>query len=239
MNKRVILKSVFTLIFIFSATALIAKDTIVLSTHLTKGRYDYEVTFIIMQEAFKRNGLNLILEPLPAARALIKAESGETDGDAHRIYGLIEKKGLHNLIRIPEIQQIVHDYAWAKKDLNLKNGWSDLSPYKVAVHFGTVFVSEKARAHAKEVNAVGTTDQLFRMLDIGRVDLVIATPSNADILKTELRNSGIRRIDPPLTSLAIYTYLHKKHRTLVPKIAKALHAMKMDGTYQRLMQNIQ
>ena len=86
MNKRVIMRIVFTFIFVFSATALIAQDSIVLATHLTKGRYDYKVTFIIMQEAFRRNGLNLILEPLPAKRALIEAESGRLDGDAHRIY---------------------------------------------------------------------------------------------------------------------------------------------------------
>ncbi len=238
-NKRVIFKWVFTLFFISSTTPLIAEDTIVLSTHLTKERYDYKVTFTIMQEAFKRNGLKLILKPLPGLRALVEADRGRTDGDAHRIDGILEKKGLHNLIRIPEIQQVVHDYAWAKKDISLKNGWSELSSYTVAVHLGTVFVSEKAKAYAKWVAAVGTTRQQFKMLDAGRVDLVIATLSNADILKTELRDSGIRRIYPPLTSLPIYTYLHKKHSTLVPKIAESLQAMKMDGTYQRLIQNVQ
>ena len=239
MNKRIMFKVVLTLFFMFSATPIIAEDTIVLSTHLTKGRYDYKATFMIMQEAFKRNGLKLILKSLPGLRALEDADRGKTDGDAHRVHGIIEKRGLHNLIRIPEIQQVVHDYAWAKKDISLKNGWSELSSYTVAVHLGTIFVSEKAKEYAKWVATVGTTRQQFKMLDAGRVDLVIATPSNADILKSELKESGIRRIYPPLTSLPIYTYLHKKHSTLVPKVAEALQAMKMDGTYQRLIQNIQ
>ena len=75
--------------------------------------------FIFVKTPVKRNGLKLILKPLPGLRALVDADRGKTDGDAHRVYGIIEKKGLHNLIRIPEIQQVVHDYAWAKKDSTL------------------------------------------------------------------------------------------------------------------------
>jgi len=229
-------------ITLFSATPLIAlaQNSIVLSTHLTKGRYDYQVTFIVMEEAFKRIGFKLIINPMPGSRSLLQADEGKTDGDAHRIFDLIEKKGLKNLIRIPEVQQVIHDYAWSNKDLDLNNGWSDLSPYSVGVHLGTVFVPEQAKKHAKYVWPVNNTEQMFKMLVADRIDLVIATPSNAGILKSKtFRNSGIRRIEPPLTSLDIYTYLHKKHRDLVPRVAESLHNMKIDGTYLKLIQGIQ
>jgi len=240
MNKLFISKTILIVIFLFSSHPLLAQDSIVLSTHLTKGRYDYKVTFIIMEEAFKRNDLKLELQPMPGSRSLQQAEDGKTDGDAHRIFDLIKNKGLHNLIRIPEIQQVIHDYAWSKKNLNLDNGWSDLSAYTVGVHLGTVFVPAQAKKHAKFVWPVNNTEQMFKMLITDRLDLVIATPSNADILKTEaFKNSVIRRIEPPLTSLDIYTYLHKKHRDLVPRVAESLHTMKVDGTYRKLIQSIQ
>ena len=74
------------------------------------------------------------------------------------------------------------------------------------------------------------------MLNAGRFDLAISAPSGAVHLKSpKYASSGIRRLEPSLRSFPVYTYLHKKHANLVPLVAGALHMMKLDGTYERLL----
>jgi len=41
-------------------------------------------------------------------------------------------------------------------------------------------------------------------------------------------------LNPPLARPSFYTYLHKKHKNLVPKLAAVLKKMKSDGTLQAM-----
>ena len=45
----------------------------------------------------------------------------------------------------------------------------------------------------------------------------------------------VRMLQPPFKVSAMYMYLNKRHAALVPKVAKALVAMKQDGTFQRII----
>lgn len=216
----------------------LAVDTIVLSTHMIKDSYNFNTTKVIMAEAFQRVGRKMTLKSTPGNRALHEAETGTTDGDAHRIYGILEIKKLKNLIRIPETQQTISTYAWSKTITKIDNGWDSLKNLHVGVYLGSALLNKLAKKYAKTVTSAGTTEKMFRMLDRGRFDLAISAPSGAVHLNSsEFANSGIRRLEPALRSFPVYTYLHKKHAALVPLVAEALHMMKLDGTYERLLKS--
>ena len=213
-----------------------AEDTIVLSTHMIKDSYNFNTTKVIMAEAFRRVGIKMTLRPTPGNRALHEAETGITDGDVHRIYRILEIKKLKNLIRVPETQQTISTYAWSKTITKIDNGWDSLKDLHVGVYLGSALLNKLAKKYAKRVSSVGTTEKMFRMLNGGRFDLAISAPSGAVHLNSpEYTNSGIRRLEPALRSFPVYTYLHKKHADLVPLVAEALHMMKLDGTYERLL----
>lgn len=43
----------------------------------------------ILFEAYKRIGINVLFDKLPAARALRESDSGKTDGETNRVNGII------------------------------------------------------------------------------------------------------------------------------------------------------
>ena len=83
----------------------------------------------------------------------------------------------------------------------------------------------------KGMNAVelDSDDQLLKMLDKGRLDLVVAQVPDAlrSILKFNL--TGIHSLDPSISYLPLYHYLHKKHVDLIPEIERVLEGMVNEG----------
>jgi len=46
--------------------------------------------------------------------------------------------------------------------------------------------------------------------------------------------SDVERCKQALATKEMFIYLNKKHELLVPRLAKALGAMKQDGSYQKM-----
>jgi polar amino acid transport system substrate-binding protein len=164
---------------IFVTLSMAESSTMTFSTHVREDTVVFKTTFVLLEEAFKRVGFKFVLKTYPGKRALILSNNGETDGEAHRIYGLTNNGKYPNLVRIPEIQQIIYNYAYAIQNINLENGWEDLTPYTIAVQRGSVFLTEMANKYAKETHEISTTVQMFDFLKAGRADIVLFTPVGA------------------------------------------------------------
>jgi len=94
---------------------------------------------------------------------------------------------------------------------------------------------EANTGNAKAVSKVDKPEQMFEMLQLGRVDLVLYTKADGLALIREKRLSTISDLRPALKDVNLYLYLNRKHQALVPKLAAAIKAMKEDGTYNRLL----
>jgi polar amino acid transport system substrate-binding protein len=83
---------------------------------------------------------------------------------------------------------------------------------------------------------VQTAPQLFSLLTNNRADLVLYERWQGNHLLTEL---GLKAhmLRPPLATTEMFMYLHKKHEHLAEPAARALRAMKADGSYQRIAAN--
>ena len=185
----------------------------------------------IAKEAFARIGVKVEVTKLPGERALLNANSGIDDGDLLRIPGL-EKK-YQNLIRIPEK---VMDFEFVAFTLNQDikvNNFDDLKKYTVAYVTGWKFYENKVK-HAKTITKTNSLFELFELLKKQRSDVVLAERWQGLWAATQ-RGVNVHLQQPSLHVSDMYIYLHKRHATLVPKVAKAIQDMKADGTFQKIV----
>lgn len=205
--------------------------TLTVSTNNTP--MDRKALDLLSQEAFRRIGVNFKLVSLPSERSLNSANQGEVDGEGLRIAGLSSQ--YPNLIQVPERFIGISFVAFAKDaSIRLDQGWDSLKPYSVAFITGWKMFEANASG-ARVVNKVDKPEQLFQMLDSGRIDLALYTRADGVILTRNLGMMSIAAVSPALKDVDMYLYLHKKHEALVPQLAKALKDMKTDGTYNRIL----
>lgn len=185
----------------------------------------------IVERLFQRLGKKAEIAVFPSAeRALINANKGIEDGDVLRVRGL--EKYYPNLIRVPE-KLIDNNFVAYSVDLPIKAvTWDSLKPYVVGYIIGWKIFEQNTR-QVKETTRVSDRDQLFALLGNRRADVVLYEQWQG--LWTA-RQAGIkvRILNPPLASLEMFMYMHKKHKDLIPQVAKTLAAMKADGTYRKI-----
>ena len=184
----------------------------------------------VVGEAFRRNGFELRVVRLPAERGLRNANAGIEDGEIGRTAGM--EKRYPNLVRVPEAIITLQLVAFSRKQSVDVRDWSTLRPYRVAVIKGWKVFEDNLRGIVAPT-FVDDADQLFNVLERDHVDVVLYERWMGLALSRRRALRDVRALSPPLGSRSIFTYLHKKHLALVPKVAAALRAIKTDGTYRR------
>ena len=206
--------SVFLIIPILIAvlgTARAETPLITVSTNNTP--LDRKALQELSQEAFRRAGLAIKLVSLPSERSLQSANAGEVDGEGLRVAGLSSQYA--NLVQVPERYISVSFVAFAKDAMiNLDTGWDALKSQRVAFITGWKMFEANA-ATARVVNKVDKPEQMFRMLDSGRVDLALYTRTDGIALVRSMGLSSIAPLSPPLKEVDMYLYLNKKHEDAV------------------------
>lgn len=226
--------AVFLSLTSWGAAAFAEVPVITVSTNNTPlGR---KVLQQLSQEAFRRIGVEFKMVSLPSERSLKAADAGEVDGEGLRVAGLTAQYS--NLLQVPERYERTSFVAFAKDaTINLDNGWDSLKPYSVAFITGWKMFEANATG-ARAVTKVDKPEQMFHMLDSGRVDLALYTRTDGVALVRGLGLSSIVPVSPALKDVDMYLYLHKKHQALVPRLARALKDMKADGTYNHILVGI-
>jgi len=186
----------------------------------------------VVAEVFQRLGLKGRVEIYKAsARALINANNNVDQGVAMRVKGLDNK--FPNLVRVEE-RLISNDFVAYSKDPDIKIvDWNSLEPY-VATYIHGWLIFERNLVAGQRKHAVKQPDQMFIMLDKGRVELVLYERWQG---LQRARDTGVKVTvhEPPLASVDMYMYVHKDHAHLAPKMASTLRDMKADGSYQAIV----
>jgi polar amino acid transport system substrate-binding protein len=230
------IRSLLTLSLILPMYLAMAQaQTLTVSTNNTP--MDRKVLEQVGLEALHRIGANFKLVSLPSERSLNSANQGDVDGEGLRVAGL--SMLYPNLIQLPEPFARISFVAFSRDSrVDLSSGWSGLAPYRVAFITGWKMFEANAMG-AKVVNMVDTPEQMFRMLEAGRIDLALYTRADGLALVRSLGLSAVAPLSPALKEVDMYLYLNKKHQALVPKLAQALRDMKADGSYARLLASVQ
>lgn len=185
---------------------------------------------VIANEAFLRAGVSLKLVRLPAERGLINADAGIEDGDLSRIEGL--EKLYPNLVRVPE-KLVDWEFVAFAKDKNLEARWPIIRE-KVVGYITGWKIYEQQLQGAPHIVATNGSEQLFHLLDRGRVDIALFARWMGQAQIEKLHLKGIHQLQPELARREMFIYLNAKHTSLVPVLANNLRAMKQEGFYQRV-----
>lgn len=190
---------------------------------------------LLYKELSRRLGIEIVIQSLPAERALINANHGIEDGDVCRIAGLDEK--YPNLIRVPEAV-MSYQMSVFSRNANFKvSGPQSLKPYDVGIITGWKIL-ERNTSEARSVIRVENGEQLFTMLDKGRIDAVVIENIQGVMLIKKMGLRQIRLLQPPFIKGEWYLYLNRMHKSLVPVISAELKAMKRDGTHRRIFDSV-
>jgi ABC-type amino acid transport substrate-binding protein len=213
------------------------EKTIVFGTIFPESVSYFHNISLIYSEAFKRLGYQFKLVSLPGERSLVDANSGVVDGEASRIANL-DLDEYPNLIRVFEPIIVFKDGAYST-DLSIRiNGWESLrgKGYKVGFYKGIKSVEQKLPQYVKKGNIITLTgfEQSLRMLQARRIDLLISSTllEESALMKSD-EFKDIKRVGIVEDKVA-YPWLHKRHRSLAPRLADEMKAMKADGTFQAL-----
>ncbi len=193
-----------------------------------------EVSEKVLHEAYQRIGIQIQTRTLPAMRALDMSNYGEVDGEVNRIKGI--EKAYSNLVMVPVAINVLEGVVFTKEITFSVTGWDSLKPYKIGIRRGTKF-AEKG-TEGMNVEAVNHNAQLFRKLDLGRNDVIVTSRVEGLEQIMTLHLNGIRVLEPPLVTLNLYHYVHKKHRPLLPNITKALQEMEAEGRIQEIRKQV-
>lgn len=186
-------------------------------------------------ETFRRCGVELRLVRLPPERGLRNANAGVEDGDILRVMGI--EKLYPNLVPVPEKMIDLRFTAFSRRYAIQTDSWATLRPYRVGIIKGWKIYEKNLRGIVTPV-LVDDAEQLFSLLERDRVGIVLYTrwAGEAEVRRRRLRDA--RALKPPLASVEMFMYLHKKHAARIPCMAAALRALKKDGTYERAFAEI-
>lgn len=185
----------------------------------------------VLQEAYNRLGIKLVVNSLPAQRAISDANSGISDGELYRIKNIHLK--YKNLLMVPIPVGIMEGVAITKNAALDISGWDDLASHRVCIRNGVKFA--EAGTRNIKAHAVNSNDQLFRMLGENRCEVIIiahltSIPLGLNFTKRE----GTKIYHSVLQIYPLYHYLHKKNAKLLPSLSKVLKEMENEGVISKI-----
>ncbi len=207
-------------------------DKITLSQHLNGA--GVKVSDRMISEVYRRVSVPLEIKHLPSKRAIVYANDGVTDGEIMRIKNI--NKFYPNLVIVPV------PFMWAEQVVLSKNvdfkvdGCESLRPYNIGIRIGVIDLEKCTKG--MKVTRVNKVDQLFQMLDTGRIDIIAS--GGKLFLLGELSKSnykGFKLLSPSLKRIPLYHFLHKKHKNFVPVITKVFIEMEKEGYFIKGFEN--
>jgi len=199
-----------------------------------EGSLNSKISQLVLEEAYKKLNIEIDIIALPGERALRTSNSGKVDGELFRIANI--EKRYKNLVVVPTPINVLQGIAFTKNLRPSIEGWDSLKPFKIGIQVGIKF----AERGTQEMNPilVDTNEQLFKMLDNERLDIIIAAMANGLKTMHKLKLESIHPIQPPIQEYPLYHYLHKKHLSLVPQIDKVLQDMHKTGRTQTIRNEV-
>lgn len=186
----------------------------------------------VLREAYRRIGVTVTTTVGPVDQSLQQANRGELDGEPARVAGLEAR--YPGLVRVPVAVVQVDAMVFANKTPLAPGGFESLRPYRIGILKGVQYAAEGTRGMRVDISADNA--ELFGKLENDEIDFAVATRIEGVLTMRELRTRNITMLEPPLTKVVLFHYLHESHRDLVPKITASLTEMEREGRMRHIMQ---
>ena len=190
-----------------------------------RGSADGWAADVILREAYRRIGIELEIRKVPAARAVLLTTVGLLDGEVQRIDAF--KNTFPTLIQVgPAINFLEAAVFSGSVDLKVE-GWENLRSYKIGVVRGIKFAIDNTAGMRRYI--ASDYGPLFRMLDLGRLDVGIVPRINGLWYQAWMKSDRLLELRPPLMRLDLFHYLNEKHESWAPILAAELSEMQREG----------
>ena len=228
--------------FILLAWLLFFQNPQALSkTTITLGKIidtpDHYVGGELLRAAYEHLGIEVKFNVMPAARSLVESSTGHVDGEIQRIYEIQQHHP--TLIRVPTPFNSIDITAFSQKYNFAVKGWESLKGYRIGRVRGIKFMElGLASFDQNKIHTVKSAGQLPKLTLSRRIDFYAIAKVNGVV---QLKKNGIKAIhflSPPLASIKMYHYLHKKNAFLVPKIDGVFKKMIKSGELEKLRKKI-
>ena len=193
---------------------------------------------IIAVEAFRRIGVEFETIFLPGKRAKAMVNSGDFDGNLTGTPTL--GASLPNAIMVPEHALSVDFVAISRNAGARLSGWDELSQYPVAYVRGHKLFDRHVKNTGDRLvlmNDYAILGNFFlrRSLDHGGVEFFLMSRTLAPNVFADEIGRTLFVVEPPLKTITVHFYIHKRYPDLVPRLDKVLREMRRDGTIKRLL----
>lgn len=221
------------LLALLFCTPSLATETLPLGP-LTLSRIQGDQTtsqaFLVLVEAYRRLGITIIAEELPAERSLRTSATGKADGEVARMAGL---ESLYpDLMRVPEPVNRLEISVFSSGLSFPILGWESLRPYNFCYMHG--FKAIELASMGMQRTATASIEDLVRQLRNGGCE--VAVLGNQAWITVDRLNAGpLRELEPPLDILSLYHYLHRRHEKLVPLVSEELRKMRNEGAIDAIL----
>lgn len=198
---------------------------------LAKGHITHILASKVVEEAYKRLGIEVVFLPVSGKRTLTMTNNAKADAEVGRVPRAVKK--FKNLLQVDLVPiAIIKGVVVASKDYDIKS-WKDLKNYRVGIRRGELYV-EKGTKFMK-VYSTRSYEQLFNMLKNNRIDIAIGTLTSVNIVgNEEFKNSNLKIVGDPIVEIPLYHNVHKKYKFLIPKLNKILQQMLVAGDIDKI-----
>lgn len=235
-----ILSLFYTIMLLLSAGMVSAQERVHFVGGAPLDSYQPQVIVPLLEEAFRRNGISFSATGMPSSRALLMSNSGQADGELHRVYDFhdVSNGKYPNLIRVESRLMTVSLAVFSLNGQPIED-WTQLQGHDVTYQRGRQNVQnhlssilEGSNLHPKNSDLIA-----FRMAADDRMDYVVSEEfEGIRLIATTPELANLKKVGT-LEETHIYAYMHKRHASLTKRIGATLEAMKQDGTFQRIFDN--
>lgn len=197
------------------------------------GLFEQQVGEKILPVVYGKLGLDIKIVSMPGKRAQREANTGRKDGDIMRIWTYGGETP--NLIRVPTPYYQLETMAFVHKDSQIRlNSKADLANYNVLKVRGVKHTENITRGLKQVFNYDDTLSMMLALQD-KRTSIALTNTANGFFAIKKLHIDYIIALPPPLATLDLYHYVHKKHRDLVPRLDAVIKSMKQSGELDALL----
>lgn len=189
---------------------------------------------VILTEAYRRLGIALTIKKYPGERALRLSNSGAADGEVMRIDTV--KTLYPNLIQVRPAVSYLEASTFVTKTEFVPSGWESLRPFRIGIIRGVKFA--ETNTEGMDRHPVGSYGSVFEMLDAGRIEVAATSRLNGLFFIRSIQSNSIKEAGDPIMRFDLFHYIHKKHASLVPRIAAVLRAMEQSGELEEIRAHV-
>lgn len=200
--------AVIVVVFIFLSPCSHSKTILVFNSN--ENLIVQEVAALVLKKLVAGSEIELEIKPVPPSRATQQNVNLLIDGELARISTYIEKNS--SLYRVDPAYYYLTSNVYCSKKLKKKfTKKEELLDYRVAAIRGVVHALEQTEGH-KKLLFTSNAEQMFNLLNIGRVDLALDTGINGDkFLRDEKYSKNIEYCGT-ISRLDLHVYLNSKSK---------------------------